>query len=138
MCVVKAFSFPAKGGSVRGIARQNLSILSLCIMQRTARMRAERAQPMIRIMRATLSMILALLAGRVITLGQGFLSFPPECSIHIIGKERFELLTGWDILGEAFSAFPLNARSTLSGRESSMLTQIDHLVLGSITNMKFT
>jgi len=74
---------------VSGIASQNLSILSLCIMQPIARMRAERAQPMIRIMRATLSMILALLTGRVITLEQGFLIFPPESSIHIIGKGEF-------------------------------------------------
>jgi hypothetical protein len=121
MCVIKAFSFLAKGGLIRGIARQNLSILSLYIIQRTARMRAKRAQPIIRIMQATLSMILALLTRRVITLKQGFLSFPLECSIHIIGKERFKLLTRRDILSEAFSAFPLNARSTSLGRESSKL-----------------
>jgi hypothetical protein len=106
---------------VRGIARQNLNILSLCIIQRTAKIRAKRAQPIIRIIRATLSIILALLTRRVITLRQGFLSFPPKYSIYIIGKERFELLTGRDILGKAFLAFPLNARSTSLGRESSEL-----------------
>jgi hypothetical protein len=72
-------------------------------------------------------MILAVLTGRVITLGQGFLSFPPEYSIHIIGKERFELLTGRIItLGQGFLGFPLNTRSTSSGRKSTMLAQIDH------------